>query len=122
MATKTYEVTTTIHIDYICLVLFGLTFILPTVPVWYTIIEMIAGVILVGATVLGTFPMIAVMLKDIKQPVTLPFFTWGRLGGLAINAVILVSMFQQELDSLFAVYLIATMSFNSVLYIFTKKS
>lgn len=119
--TKTHEGKIAIRFDLIALGVFVLPLFV-AMPEWYLTLETVVASILIGILGMCVFSVSTVLANTKHVPPSVSFFTWQRAFGWCVHLILLVSMFIQGLDNLFAVYLIAVLAMNAVTYMWLKKT
>jgi len=109
-----------IRLDLIAAVLFAVPLFI-TMPEWYLSVEAVVGIAIIVFSAIGVASISAVLLSKNKANNGLKFFDWGRVTGLGFAALILTSMFIQEMDTLFVIYLIIQTAFQLVTYMWMRK-
>lgn len=108
-------------LDLICTFIFAVGLIF-AMPEWYLVMEAVLAVILIGFVILGSLTMWTMLSFNKRPPAPQEFFTVRRcVIGWFTAIVILTSLYVQELDALFAIYLIGVMMFNTTSYMWLKK-
>lgn len=99
-------------------------FIMPlfmVMPEWYLTLETIVGMIVVFFMAIGTSSLVFMLWSNSLPKSGVKFFTKEQILSWFVAGAILTSMFIQEMDTLFSLYLILVATTNVVKYMWLKK-